>query len=142
MTQSSIFGHVKKSFSIFFVFYFILGGLFPQVDFGQLAHIPDAMAHYQEHWEEAQLIGVDFSLSSFLRDHYSDPDGHEHDDQNSHDQLPLQHIHQTIHLVHLGAQELFLDAVDLTLSSEIAFHHELCSEDFRVGIDHPPARFM
>lgn len=142
MSQSSIFEAVKKSFSIFFAIYFTLGGLFPQADFGQLAHIPDAIAHYQEHRDEAQLIGLDFSIFSFLQDHYGDPDGHKHDDQNSHDQLPLQHIHQAIHLVHLSVEGTFLDAVDLTLSSEIRFHHELYSEDFRVGIEHPPARFI
>ncbi|NND08081.1 MAG: hypothetical protein HKN87_17005 [Saprospiraceae bacterium] len=130
---------MKEGFSIFFAIYFLLGGLFPNADFGQLAHIPEAIAHFQEHQREAQLKRVDFSILSFIQDHYSDPDGHEHDDQTSHDQLPLQHVHQTVQLVHLQVQVAFVDWLYPAVSEEIIFYRVLTSEDFRVGIDHPPA---
>ncbi|HMQ48552.1 MAG TPA: hypothetical protein PKA00_17610 [Saprospiraceae bacterium] len=79
-------------------FYFLLGSLFPKTDFGQLAHVPQMLQHYQEHRMFALQTGTSCSLLQFLQQHFMDPASHEHS-SDAHNQLPFKHFHGSINYV-------------------------------------------
>jgi hypothetical protein len=67
-----------------------VGSLIPNSDFSQLKHIPDLMAHYELHLEETAQLNIDFSVWSFLKIHFVNPNGHEHEGNDSHKNCPFQ----------------------------------------------------
>ncbi len=67
-----------------------LGSLIPNSDFSQLKHIPDMIEHYEVHLEETAQLNIDFSLWEFLKIHFFTPNGHEHEEDDSHENCPFQ----------------------------------------------------
>ncbi len=125
-------------FATFFSFYFLLGSAFPQGDFAQLLHIPDALIHFNEHLTAAGDESDAFSLWTFIRDHYSDPDSHSHTDTESHESLPLQHIHASVLMIEAKYHILPQDELVYNHSREINFVHSFYTSNFKEGIYHPP----
>jgi hypothetical protein len=72
--------------------YLFLGSWFPQTDFSQWQKLGQLLEHYEQHQEEALLLGASVSFSTFLSQHFWQPDGHDHSDQDQHDDLPLKGI--------------------------------------------------
>lgn len=101
-------------------------------------HIPDAVHHFKEHLAEARDNSEVFSIWAFIQDHYSNPDSHSHDDTDSHDSLPLQHIHNSVIMVQAYVQPLVINPVALHVGHEIIFDTPLYFGDFQLGIYHPP----
>ncbi|MDH3652335.1 MAG: hypothetical protein OEQ53_21780, partial [Saprospiraceae bacterium] len=61
---------MKVIFTRLLALYFLLGSLFPQTDFAQLLHLPEALHHFQQHLNEARSTETPFSIWTFIRDHY------------------------------------------------------------------------
>ena len=88
---------VRKAFCQFFSFYFLVGSIWPNADFGQFVHLPEAFRHYQLHAAEARASGVHFCFQEFLMEHYFDPASHH--DRHDHDELPATHLHPGLELM-------------------------------------------
>jgi hypothetical protein len=115
----------------------MLGSIFPNTDFAQLLHLPEAWLHYLDHAREAAESHEEFSLWTFLNDHYQDPEGHTHDN-SSHDHLPFQHFHASIEMVHISIN-LFQDCRRIPYALRPTFHlQRLYSTDVYRGIYRPP----
>ncbi len=123
--------------SRFLALYFLLGSIFPNTDFAQLLHFPEAWLHYLEHAAEAHQSSEDFSIWTFLKDHYHSPDGHTHDN-SSHDHLPFQHFHASIEMVYIDI-EMYQDSGPLPYALRPSIHSlTLFSTDVYRGIYRPP----
>ena len=96
------------------IFYFFIGACIPKNDFSQLLNIYDLVEHFEEHQQEALAVGEAISFSEFLLLHFFETEQHQHDSDNSHDNLPLKNITTTV-VLYIDAQPI------LTISSEI-FH--------------------
>ena len=57
---------MKKMISILLAFYFLLAGLMPNMDIHELGSIPDLVAHYAEHSQSDNEMGI----SKFITVHY------------------------------------------------------------------------
>lgn len=74
-------------------FYFLLGGLMPGSDFGQLGRMFDLLEHFHLHRQMAAQNGRTLSFSSFVAAHFWQPDSHRHNDGGqSHQELPLKSV--------------------------------------------------
>ena len=78
------------------LFYFTLGALIPRCDFSQLLKITDLLEHYALHQQEAEAMGEACSFTEFLYLHFVSSDDHQHNQQNEHEQLPLQNLSSSI----------------------------------------------
>lgn len=100
------------------IFYFSLGACIPKCDFSQLLKINDLMEHYGLHQKEAIALGKAVNFSEFLMLHFFNAEQHEHDDENSHDNLPLQNFTTSIILCITTPQSLhssFKQLIERTL---------------------------
>jgi hypothetical protein len=77
---------MSRSLALFLALYFALGSLLPRSDFSQLWKLDDLLSHYQMHQGEQHF-------GSFIWEHLTDPNGHEHSDNGTeHQHLPLQSL--------------------------------------------------
>ncbi|MCB0686718.1 MAG: hypothetical protein KDC53_09335 [Saprospiraceae bacterium] len=130
---------MKRIFAWFFAIYFILGSLSPYTDFGQFWHIASALEHFKVHRVDAQSAGLQFTIWTFIRDHYINPDSHQHNDVSDHESLPAKHIHQTLDLIaHYSSLEEIPEVVPLK-KRQIVFINATYSFLFNPGIDRPPS---
>lgn len=131
---------MKNFFSIFYAFYFFLAGMMPFTDFSQLAQFPDAWKHYQEHKMEASINGEKVSLFAFFKDHYVNPDSHDHDDQDNHDNLPLNHCCPSIAVFSIAYFQFLLDSPEqMEVVDNLTYIPFYYSADFEKGLDQPPS---
>lgn len=78
------------------LFYFTLGALLPKSDFSQLLKVNDLLEHYALHQQEAEAVGEVCVFTEFLYLHFVSNDDHQHDQQDEHEQLPLQSLSSSI----------------------------------------------
>lgn len=81
-----------RFFNYLFIVYFSLGACFPRNDFSQLLKINDLLEHYELHQKEANALGETITFTEFILLHFSNADGHEHKNENGHDNLPLKNF--------------------------------------------------
>ncbi|MCB9276632.1 MAG: hypothetical protein H6564_21550 [Lewinellaceae bacterium] len=75
-------------------FYFLLGGLMPGSDFGQLGKMEELLQHFRLHRQMAAQQGQTLSFATFVAAHFWQPNNHKHHDGGqSHQELPLKCIH-------------------------------------------------
>ena len=86
-----------------------LGSLIPLSDFSLLLHIPELAEHYELHVAEADQNGVEFSFWDFLEIHFFDPDGHQHEGGDQHENCPF-------HLLH-ASSSFVLSTIDFAFSA-------------------------
>lgn len=80
--------------------YLLLGSLMPGADYGQWGKWADALEHYQLHQQLAAEQGQELSFHDFLLEHFWNTDSHDHGDGGqSHQDLPLKHLHSFDHIV-------------------------------------------
>ncbi|NNE30374.1 MAG: hypothetical protein HKN16_12105 [Saprospiraceae bacterium] len=78
--------------------YFSFGACMPRTDFSQLLKLDELSEHYQLHVEEANQVGEEMTLSSFLYLHFIVGDEHQHEGED-HEDLPLQNITSSISMI-------------------------------------------
>jgi hypothetical protein len=115
-------------------FYFLLGSLFPNTDFSQLAKVLNLCEHFNEHKKDAVEQSV--SLMDFLADHYANQ-GHQHSNDSSHQNLPLYQLGHSVDFVvfHLPAITLAEQIVPNKVSIACA---QAISTDYSVPVFQPP----
>lgn len=130
---------MKQLFAGFFAVYFFIGGLYPHTDFAQLWHTASAFKHFKLHQEEARTLGNQCTIWTFIKDHYINPESHQHNNLGDHDHLPAKHLHHALDLIvfefwpgHTGSDVLLTRTSIDFVNSEYSFH-------FHPGIDRPPS---
>ncbi len=130
---------MKRVFAWFFAGYFMVGSISPHTDFAQLWHFASAWQHFKLHQLEAATHGQLFSIWSFVRDHYVNPDSHEHNGTFDHDQLPVHHLHPGLDLIVQSTILPHSIIPDFYSRESIAFVDYGYSFLFKPGIDRPPS---
>lgn len=77
------------------IFYLSLGACIPKTDFSQLLTVPEFLEHYQEHKADSLSKGEILGFWDYVQLHFLETDNHSHDDESSHDGLPLKTINCT-----------------------------------------------
>lgn len=57
-----------------------------------MSRLKDLVEHFELHQSEAALVDEEISFLDFLYEHYVQIQDHNHEDQNSHDQLPFSNV--------------------------------------------------
>lgn len=130
---------MKRAFAWFFACYFFVGGLYPNTDFAQLWHTASALQHFKLHESQAYTRGIEFTVWTFIRDHYINPESHAHDDLADHEKLPAKHLHHALDLI---MQEYCNDdsvCAIQSINGAIGFISQSYSFLFKPGIDRPPS---
>ncbi|MCB0664499.1 MAG: hypothetical protein KDC80_01695 [Saprospiraceae bacterium] len=130
---------MRQFFSGFFAIYFFIAGLYPNTDFAQLWHTASAFKHFKLHQEEAQLVGRNCTVWSFIKDHYINPESHQHSDLGDHDQLPAKHLHHALDLFMMQSWPDLLRSPECPSRDVINFIHIRYSFLFNPGVDRPPS---
>ena len=113
-----------------------LEALFPNVDLSDLSHVPDLLAHYQEH----RKLSPDVTVSEFLRLHYSDP-GHLATSPADHQKLPFskrQHHRVNVMIAHDPAFIRIQNTGFVLLKKEGVFHQVTHTNRVSLTIWQPP----
>jgi len=95
--------------------------------------------HYQEHRQEAALHPDKTGFFEFMSAHFFNSDGHEHDDCNSHQNLPFQQIQSSLTLVFQQVfQSLPLHIDPFSIKKAFPVVRQISSSDYSCGIFRPP----
>lgn len=119
------------------IFYFTLGACIPKCDFSQLLKINDLMEHYELHQKEAIALGKTVNFSEFLLLHFFNAEQHEHDSENSHDNLPLQNFTTSIVLC-ITTPQLFPTSFNQIIERSLPNFHSHYIKTITFDIFHPP----
>lgn len=105
-----------------------------------MLHLADAAEHFAVHQAEADTLGTTFTLLDFVMDHYLDPNNHQHEQGNEHDELPFTHTHShSLDWAEINILPSCISQAEEKLSSQsfitlLSFY----SSDFTSGLDQPP----
>ncbi len=114
--------------------------MMPFTDFSQIAHFPDAWQHYQEHRMEALINGEKVSLFAFFKDHYVNPESHQHDGKANHDNLPLNHCCPSFSAFSVVYYQFMIDNPEqIEIINDLTYIPAYYAVDIDKGIDHPPS---
>jgi len=130
---------MKRYFAWFFAMYFLVGGLHPNTDFAQLWHVASALQHYKLHKTEAETSGIKCTIWTFIKDHYINPESHEHSDLADHEQLPAKHLHHALDLIVQFLEPEPVISIIVSARNQIGFLDASYSFLFNPGVDRPPS---
>ena len=133
-----ILGRMKRSFSIFFALYLMVGSIFPNMDFDQFSKIPQLLEHFNEHQQEAKASGEECSFIEFISMHLFFPNSHEND-HHSHDSLPMQHLAFSAQWIVSPSPLFMIISQDNSYQEDGHYYLDFISSDFTSGLDHPPS---
>lgn len=118
--------------------YFSIGACIPNCDFSQLLKLGNLMEHYDEHQEEALAIGETISFSEFLYIHFIDGDEHQHENEDHHENLPLQNITSPI-TFYLAINLPSLNTTTKVFTKTVLpFYPSILQDELASNIFHPP----
>jgi hypothetical protein len=126
-----------KIVAVILAAYMLLGSFFPSSDFGQLARIPKLIKHYQFHI--SLDVDAESSFSSFIWDHFFEITDHHHDENTTHQELPIQAGFSTMNLV-VAFPTYYHSNVPLISAKNYDFYPSWKSFDFHSRLIQPPAQ--
>jgi hypothetical protein len=126
-----------KSIAKILAFYFLLGSLFPNTDFGQLTKVMDFYQHFTQHQQENDDECLAFSLHSFLLEHYTNSSHLQKPNGHSHHNLPLHQVGHSVDFVFISWPSV--KSIEITTNSQQhTLYKEAISCNFTQSVFQPP----
>ena len=130
---------VKKGFSIFFSLYLFAGSMIPNSDLTQLLLLPDMLEHWDMHQQEALDLGEQITFFDFFNEHYLESVKHNHDDQDHHPCMPMEHINSGFDFVLSASMIQVKELPSQAPASANRAPLKLVSSDFTKSLERPPS---
>lgn len=121
------------------IIYLSIGACVPNCDFSQIGQLDDLLEHYELHQKETLELGTELSFAEFLYLHFIERDGHQHQNETEHQNLPFNCISSGIILFFnqfIGTENLIPQGIGKkTVTYLNTFYTNPCINQ----IFHPPA---